>query len=365
MRRSKESRSCRAQTITLDGFSRYASLEDCLKFIAVALDRVGLTEDDLTPYQQSLFRDLDDPLDEEALAAMLAWWRLDLNLLFERGKKQGYPSPAKPRIDVRIEITSKGNLKSEWFPRNLWEGSESSSDFTYFSDSRNRHVAFDSRPANELFFIRGVDHAIITTKIADHGRTRILDHVLLTACMRVIERLRSRLDCHFDVRMLTDVFVEWDGEDGFGWDVVERGITKFEIDDPAARIRAAELEELNHLEERLGFSEGAIVAARDVVQKRKRPSGPPPAPHTLNERIAKELKANGFPATKGKVERALNLIERFRNYENGVRSMGVVVPLRRDSPHDPAAPGTRPPCECLLSKLFQIDNAIYVLSGMG
>lgn len=331
MRRSRDSRTTKAEAITLIGFSRHARLEDCLKFIAVALDRAGLAEGDLAPYQHSLLRDLDDPLDEEALAAMLAWWQLDLNQLFERGKKRGHPTPAKPRIDVRIEITSKGNLKAEWFPRDLWRGSDDSSDFTYFNASRNRHVGYQSRPSNELFFIREVEHAIASTRIPGRGRTTTLDQVMLTACVRVIDQLKGRLGYHFDVRMLTDVFVEWDeAEEGPQWDMVERGIVKFEIDDPAARIRAAELDELENLEERHGFSEAAVVAALKVVESRKRPTGPPPSPHTLTDRVVKELKANGLAATKGKVERAMKLIEQFRPSPDRAFPEGVVVPFRRE-----------------------------------
>jgi hypothetical protein len=318
--------------MNLQGFSRYASLEDCLKFIAVSLDRAGMTESHLPPYQQSLLRDLDEPLDEEALASMVAWWRWDLNRLRDRDKRYSSQFP-KPRIDVLIEMTSKGNLKAEWFPRDHRGWSEEGSDFTHFDDSRNRDVGYHSRPSNELFFIRNVEHATCTTRLPDGCQTAVLDHVLLTACIRVLERLKRRLNYHFDVRMLTDIFVEWAEEDeGSGWESVERGMAKFEIDDPVARRRAAELDELENLQERHGFSEEAINAAREIVESRKRPTGPAPSAHTLTDRIVKELKANRLPATKGKVERAMRLIEQFRQAPETGRVDGVVIPFRRDHP---------------------------------
>ena len=90
------------------------------------------------------------------------------------------------------------------------------------------------------------------------------------------------------------------------------GILKWEIDDPAERKAAAERAELDQMETRLGFAEHLLVEVLRAETNRKGRSGLPPSPHTLSERITRELKRRGHPATKGKVERAIELIKLYR-----------------------------------------------------
>jgi hypothetical protein len=75
--------------------------------------RIGGYADVLMPYQQKIFRDLWDPFDEWALAQMLNHWRLNLDALYSRSQKYSSNIAAKPRIDIDIELTTKGNLKAE------------------------------------------------------------------------------------------------------------------------------------------------------------------------------------------------------------------------------------------------------------
>jgi hypothetical protein len=138
--------------------------------------------------------------------------------------------------------------------------------------------------------------------------------VLLAACSSTVERLKERLKRHFDVRMLTDVFVEWEERkhDLAAWRDHPDRITKWEIDNPEKRKAAAERIELEELEVRAGFSEQALVEAWRAETLRLRRAGPAPSQHTLMERIARQLKRSGYPATRGKVERAIELLERYR-----------------------------------------------------
>src|SRR5690606_38722616 len=106
-------------------------------------------EHDLPEFQQRLYRDLHDPLDEQAIDELQEFWDWDLEKLYDRGR-QGWGrgrAPDKPRIDVWIEVTSKGNLKGEWFPRDGGvHYAPKDSDFPRFRRSEHRRGAFDSRP---------------------------------------------------------------------------------------------------------------------------------------------------------------------------------------------------------------------------
>jgi hypothetical protein len=305
------------RAVSLSGFYRHFDVEECLCFFSVALAKAGLKENALHDYQQRLFSDLHEPLDEETLAGMLSYWEYDLSRLVDRGRRHApQGAPAKPRIDVLVEITSKGNFKAEWFPHGASDNGSlpAASDFTWFRRYDHRGQAFDTRPSNELFFLRGAYSAL--AHLDAIGPTRALNHVLLSACAQTLGRLKARLDYHFDVRMLTDIFVEWeevdDPEGDLGWRDTIPLIKKWEIADPEERRREAEIEELECLEDRHGFSERALTTARDMVRGKARKSGPTPAEHTLPDRIAQELKRQGLSATKRSVERALYLLRCHR-----------------------------------------------------
>ena len=245
------------------------------------------------------------------------YWEYDQEALLKRTPEYLKHIPSCPRIDIFVEVTTKGNLKAEWFPRDChrftWGNPDS--DFKRWSRLDHRFGAFDSRPSNELFFLHDFEHVLESLSPRSfHHRTAALDQVLLAACARVVEKLKDRLEHHFEVRMCTDVFVEWQEQDCDGaerWPA-DRRIVKWEIDDPAERTAAAERAELDEMELRLGFSEPLLTEVWHAEIDRKRPSGPAPSPHTLAESISRELKRRGKPATKGKVERAIELISRHR-----------------------------------------------------
>lgn len=328
MPRSKgNSRTRVRQPITLDGFYRYFDIEECVAFMARAMERAGWAAEELPERQRTLYDDLHEPLDEEALADMLRYWLFDLEKLYTR-ERRGWGlgrAPAKPEIDVRVEVTSKGNFKAEWFPR---RGSihhvPSDSDFVWFRRSENRGIAFTTRPSNELFFLHGLAATRQAALQQFDGPTAALNTPLLAACARVVERLKHRLDYHFSVRMCTDVAVEWGESDEDGNDPwrTRCELVSWEIIDPEERTRLAELAELAELEDRAGFSEAALMEAKARLDDRIGKTGPTPAPHTLPERLARELKKQGLPATEGKVKRALSLIERHRVESNVVSLRG-------------------------------------------
>jgi len=296
-------------------------------FIERALERAGVRDEPQIPYQREVLRDLPDPLDEDALAEMLAYWTYDLSKLLERGRGYRREVPAKPKIDIVLEITSKGNFKAEWFPRDVDYWGQCSNpegcDFIAWRRADSRGIGYHTRPSNELFFIHNVEHCLYTLKDRDPVHRAALDHVLLTACAKVVDMLKARLSYHFDVRMVTDLFVEWaeDDEgrfsspDGFMSPSI---VTSWEIEDPEVRQKRNEVRELNEMADRLGFSEAEFIEARDYEMNRVRSTGPAPAPHTFVDRLVREMKKRGLKATRSSVERAIYLVDRYRN----------VVPIR-------------------------------------
>lgn len=284
-------------------------------FAARALERAGLNEDDLLPYQREALRDLIDPFDEDILGAIHDPWTHDYNRLMERGRPYPKDVPAKPRIDLIVEITSKGNFKAEWVPTGYsrYGLNEDSTDFVHFWRQEHRGYSYDGRPTNELFFIHGVDKCLMWFRHGDDRPTTEMNTVILAACAKLVERIKKRLSYSFEVRMETDVFTEWEDVRRGDWsrEPLDR-LVKWEIEDPAERQARAELAFLENLEAELGFTEAALIESKNLLDARPVKRGQEPSPHNYADRIAKEMKKFGLPATKGKVERALALIEKHR-----------------------------------------------------
>ncbi|THF93671.1 MAG: hypothetical protein E8G75_01150 [Sulfitobacter sp. SK025] len=284
-------------------------------FAARALERAGIDHYDLPPYQRDALSDLIDGLDEEAIAAINDSWTHDEERLLKRGRGYHKEIPAKPRIDVSVEMTSKGNFKAEWFPTGYLQYgmNEEPTDFLHFYRKDSRTISYGGRPSNELFFIRKIQHCVGAHRYGQKRATSELDTVLLVACNSLVERLKERLEFHFEVCMTSDLFLEWEEVSGRHLirDRPDR-LLKWEIDSPAERQRLAELAYLDDLEDNLGFSEAALIEAKNVIDTRPLKRGQEPSPHNYGDRIAKELKKSGFPATKGNVERALTLIQKHR-----------------------------------------------------
>lgn len=294
-------------------------------FAARAIERAGLDLNALREGQRKALDDLVRPFDEEAFAAISAYWTYDHRRLAERGGEQDPSLPAKPRIDVLVEITSKGNFKAEWFPTgaNRFGVDSNDCDFVHFWRNESRGAGFDGRPSNELFFVRDVQTCLYSMHEKGQYRASAIDFVILAACAKLVERIKDRLSHQFELRMLADVFAEWRDNSPDDWSVEpEYEPVSWEIDDPLERRNRTELAFLDNLETELGFSEAALLDAKNGVESRPSRRGQEPSPHNFSDRIAKELKKSGLPATKGKVERALALIEKHR-------LNAKIIPFRR------------------------------------
>lgn len=277
----------------------------------MALQRADLDLNALRSSQLALFQALHHPLDEEALADMLAYWRFDLRKLSARANG-GF---AKPQIDVRIEITTKGNLKAEWFPRDGEHGDNRQSDIPHFRRHANRSYDITSRPTNELIFLRSFREVLHCFLDQENTGAAPLNAVLLGACHKAVELLKERLSYHFDVRMLTDVFIKWEeieSESGRWWNDGYR-LVSWEIGDPRERKRAAELLELEQIEELYGFSESALLEAGAALAAKLKLADETPLNMLPADKLAKGLRDRGCAkAGKRSVERVLALIAEYR-----------------------------------------------------
>ncbi|MEV5020724.1 hypothetical protein MRBLMA1_000522 [Sphingobium sp. LMA1-1-1.1] len=301
----------------LSHFSRHRSRIGHLKLIWREMGRLGLERHDLAPYQSEMLRDLADGLDEETLAEMHNYWEYNTEQLFRRKRDRWGPDgiPAKPRIDVVLEMTSKGNFKAEWFPRgwNRWGPAledHIGSDFPVWRRYNNRGMGFDTRPSNELFFVRGTSHAVHHIEMARADRWFLaLDPVLLAACHALTGELKERLQRHFDVRMVTDLFLEW------------RTI-KIDTDsyfDEADELASWAIEDPETVEERKGCAElaaGAFGFSHEQLvdcwlAESEKPRCPDVTTSAFKSRIVKTLKAQGYSTTTRQLDRYLALIKKY------------------------------------------------------
>jgi hypothetical protein len=160
----------------------------------------------------------------------------------------------------------------------LWEP-DATSDFLGWQRFSNRFQSYDSHPSNELFFIHDVEHAVGSIRFPEHrsARTRPLDHVFLRACSCLVEELKARLEHHFDVRMRSDIFVEWQEPKAdagpLHWDRRTPLIVGWEIADPVEKQAEAERAGLASIEQVHGFSPEALLTAWSAELERK-PTGP-------------------------------------------------------------------------------------------
>jgi hypothetical protein len=185
------------------------------------LSRLKLTERDLSEVQRSFLGDLEGGFDEEALAAMHDWWNYNHDVIATRGNYTagGYGRrPAPPRIDVTVFLSGKDNLIVEWCPSGMkFDRLTPECDWVRWRAERNRRVNWDSRPSNELLFIHEVRHAagqftgryMYDPKI-DKLESIMIDSILLQTAAAMVEELHERLELSFEVRMATNIFMEWE-----------------------------------------------------------------------------------------------------------------------------------------------------------
>jgi len=295
-------------------FSAWGGLSQTLSFIDRELGRLGLDPHELRR-EQSL-SDLREPLDEDALAEMLDWWRFDLDKLIAR-RRNGYQGPAKPRVDLTVEVTTKGNLKVEWFPRGwgLWgpigPSYETDTDFRNWLRLESRNGSFHSRPSNELLFIHDVAPLIWTLNEdpQSFGGREQFSHLLLYGCYQAIERLKERLERSFEVRCITDLIVEIeDRSSALASNNRPFRLKRWEVVDVEKHESEAALKILNKMRVKHGSDLELFLECwrKELLPKS---SGLKPAERTLASRVAKALRTAGGTITAGEVSRYMDLVK--------------------------------------------------------
>jgi hypothetical protein len=317
MRRERPTTVSRSWTPNLDHFSRYSHFQDCLAMIWQNAGAAGVDPEELLlPYQRDIFRDLEDGVDESVLAKLYDWWDYDFEVLYGRASKWRPEVAAKPRIRLWMEVSSKGNFKCEWWPVGLdnfgYREPGETPDWRSWYRLENRRAGWDSRPTNELIFIHSVDHALGTVRFPDHDDRPIvqLDFVLLQGIAELISELKGRLERHFEVTMLRDVFVTWDPKRQGIWEPDR--MLNWEIDDPERRQNEAEMAELGSIKQRLGFTETHFEELWAACAQKKR-SGPAPTPQNISPKVAKLLREEGLrEITARETNRVRFLIDKHR-----------------------------------------------------
>lgn len=315
--------------------SRYAGWLGGLIHLHQELARLGLEVRDLKPYQEHILYELDNGVDESAFADLHAWWAYDTQKLLKRGK--GRSRPAKPRIDLTIAFTSKGNLSVTWQPTGFVNDEPGpNSDWVHW---RRVPGVGNYRPENELLFIRDLrtpygrirsdanpkaDSALpdyfqrpeMKKEVArwrkEYRRDdRTIDATLLQIAEGLVRQLQHRLDQTFDVTMITDIYVEW-REDEEKSHASEHPLRKWEIEDVADRTERLEREELAGLPDKYGCTIEAFVQAFAGADKSKR-SGKKLDPNSKDDRVTKALKKAGYSkVTLSIAKRYRELLERYR-----------------------------------------------------
>jgi hypothetical protein len=301
---------------------------------------------DRPPNTKTVLSDLIDWLSEhpgQAFAKLVNWRTLDLAQIRSRLEKD---RSARPRIEVSAHITKMNNLSVRWHPGGWkltefdWHRTDHSHsnlithrkwreppDFFWFVGDED--PTFDSRPSNELMYIRGVGNLQPEPR-DNYGayatyNTDVADSILICAVRSAYEGLIRQLEYSFEVDVV----------DAFDF------VTRDEIDEtdpspyrsPTHRVVAWSLEDASELQARRekdavierekhdraelanvpathGFALEAFVAAL-LRASSKKTSGPAPSGEHVNRDAAKGLRGAGFKVDAGDVRRIRQLIERY------------------------------------------------------
>jgi hypothetical protein len=298
------------------------------------------------PHTKTVLSDLLTWLTEhpgKAFAELVDWKTLDLAQLWARLEHNPL---AKPRIEVSANITLMNNLSVRWHPGGWrhtiidWQRSDhhdfnlithrrwqEAPDFRWFEGDED--PTFDSRPSNELMFIRGVGN-LRPEPEDDYGpyatfNDDVVDSILICAVRSAYEGLIRQLQNSFEVEVV-DAFEfvtrdEIDESDPSSHRFPIHRVIAWSLED-AVEVRkrreqkaAAEQEErdraaLANVATTHGFELDVFVAAV-LRAASKKPTGPAPSAENINRNAAKELRSAGFKIDAGGVRRIRQLIERY------------------------------------------------------
>lgn len=215
---------------------------------------------------------------------------------------------AKPRIDVYVTATSKGNISVLWWPRFDHDINGGTCDFTVW----NRRAGFGDerivpyRPENELLFVHNVAEFMNFTSLPT-WRQHIERH-LLYATRAMTMRIVNFLSEFYEVRVIKDFEFELDeNRQLVAWRLIDPAQEWF---DNFARLHGLEVEEFLK----------AIEPYRDAEG------------HVHNSKASRHLQDNGFSEMLPKtVEILVSAYEHYRQWPQLTRRVkpqpGVKAPV--------------------------------------
>lgn len=233
-----------------------------------------------------MLSDLMSGPSETAIAWMHDWMSYD-----PRMSRRGN---AKPCIEIVMGITSKGNLSVEWRPKYHFDVPP---EFKSLWDDMNQPPR---RTLRELIFIRGVCWAQYMLTDVHTGVSRpiggVIAKILLIATAALIKDLRNRLECSFEVQLITGIFMTWSSCEDNATGTVKADLLDWRIANVAEQ-------ELDELQKSSGCPIGAFAAAVDRSIRKKRTG---PALTSSNMSVLRELRSAGFKGLK------LKGVEKYR-----------------------------------------------------
>lgn len=297
------------------------------------------------PNRQTVLSDIIDWLDDhpgENYANLLDWKSFDFEQLASRFERQ---RDAKPRIEISAAITKMENLSVRWHPmgwhaappnwsgirddynmigQKLWSAAP---DFRWFRG--DQEIGFNTRPTNELMYIRGVGN--LKPEPREYGpyatfNRDVVDGILIGAVRAAYENLIEQLRHSFEVEVL-DAFDfevrEFDrGHDEFSnrfpvrrvvdWSLENASVLNERRNREAAVVREAEARaDLAQFDERHGCTL-ALLADALAIAARPGKGGAVPSTEQINRAAAKDLRTRGATLNAGDVRRFRLLLEEFQ-----------------------------------------------------
>lgn len=200
-------------------------------------------------------------------------------------------------------------------------------DFWWFVGDED--PTFDSRPSNELMYIRGVGNLRPEPRdsygpYANYNRD-VLDSILICAVRSAYEGLVRQLDEVFEVEVIDSFeFLTRDEVDEgdpspfrypihrvVAWSIEDAAELKARrVQEEAVRRDKSDREELANIAITYGFSLETLLDAL-LKASSKKPTGPSPSRENVNRNAAKTLRGAGFKIDAGEVRRIRDLVERY------------------------------------------------------
>ncbi|RWH79135.1 MAG: hypothetical protein EOQ86_14610 [Mesorhizobium sp.] len=329
-----------------------SSTDEYVSHLLIELGRLGMEIRDIEdharpPNTRTVLSDLLQWLSDrpgKAYAELINWQTLDFPQMRSRLEEDRY---AKPRIELSAEITKMNNLSVRWHPAG-WRDSEfdwrrpdhhysnlithrkwqQPPDFHWFVG--DEQPTFDSRPSNELMYVRGVGNLRPAPReeygpYASYNRD-IVDSILICAVRSAYETLLSQLEYSFDVTLIHafDFVTRDEGDENDPWSArypirrviswtIEDAVDLYARRDQEASLAKehADRAKLENVATAYGFTLETFVGALLRASSVKR-TGPAPSGEHLNRNAAKELRNAGFKIHAGEVRDIRELIERHR-----------------------------------------------------